>query len=114
MSGRRLLIVEDEYLLAEDMRQALEAAGATVIGPVGTLARAIAMVDSVAGIDAAVLDINLAGEAVYPVAEKLLSRGVPFVFVTGYETDAIPKCFARVPVLEKPVDMTALARMLGT
>jgi hypothetical protein len=95
------------------MRQALAAAGATVIGPVGTLARAIAMVDGNAGIDAAVLDINLAGEAVYPLAEKLLSRDVPFVFVTGYETAAIPTCFARVPVLEKPVEMTVLARMLG-
>jgi CheY-like chemotaxis protein len=114
MSRRRLLIVEDEYLLAEDMRQAFEAAGATVIGPVGTLAKAVAMMDSVAGIDGAVLDINLAGEPVYPLAEKLLSWGVPFVFVTGYETAAIPKCFARVPVIEKPVDMTVLTRMLGS
>jgi CheY-like chemotaxis protein len=112
MSRRRLLIVEDEYLLAEVLRRALEAAGATVIGPVASLGAAIATVDSVADIDAAVLDVNLAGQAVYPVAEKLLLRGVPFVFVTGYERAAIPKYFARVPVLEKPVDVDILIRML--
>ena len=113
MSRRRLLVVEDEYLLAEDLRRGLEAAGATVIGPAGTLARAIAMADSFADIDGAVLDVNLAGQAVYPLAEKLRLRAVPFVFVTGYETSAIPKCFATVPVLDKPVDMNVLISMLG-
>jgi hypothetical protein len=62
---------------------------------------------------AAVLDVNLAGEKIYPLAEQLSGRGIPFVFVTGYAADAIDDRFAGVPVLQKPVDGAALRKALN-
>ena len=98
----RILVVEDEYFLADDMRETLSEAGAEVLGPVPSVAEARALVEADARIDAAVLDINLQGEEVFPVADLLRLRGVPFVFATGYDGWAIPERFADTSRLEKP------------
>jgi CheY-like chemotaxis protein len=106
-----ILVVEDEYIIAEGIVDALERAGASVIGPVPSLAEAMALVLA-DGIDGAVLDINLRGELVYPVANALLERGVPFLFATGYDAGAIPASYDQVPRREKPVPPSDLARVL--
>ena len=102
LQNRRILVVEDEYFLADDMRETLSEAGAEVLGPVPSVAEARALVEADARIDAAVLDINLQGEEVFPVADLLRLRGVPFVFATGYDGWAIPERFADTSRLEKP------------
>lgn len=108
LAGRRILVVEDEYMLAEDIRELLEGDGAEVIGPVARLADALAIVRTDASIDAGVLDINLQGDLVFPLADRLLELSIPFLFTTGYEAEAIPGRFAFTVRCEKPVDARKL------
>lgn len=108
----RILVVEDEYFVAADLAHALTGAGAEVVGPVPTDGEALALLDSGAQVDGAVLDINLRGELVYPLADVLIEREVPFVFATGYGADALPRRFSRIPRWEKPFDYRALAEAL--
>lgn len=98
----RVLIVEDEYLLAHDLAQELGDAGIEHIGPVASVEQALRLVED-GRVDGAVLDVSLQGELVYPVADALAERGVPFVFVTGYSPAAIPRRFAGAPYRQKPV-----------
>lgn len=104
--GRRVLIVEDEYYIACDLADAFATAGAEVVGPVPSLAR-MAGVDA-ERLDLAVLDINLGGEAVYPLADRLLDRQVPIVFATGYDASAIPERYSHIARFEKPVAPAAI------
>lgn len=97
----RVLIVEDELLVAALLQDMLEELGYTGLGPVATLERALALVAEIE-LDAAVLDISLNGVPVYPVAEVLLRRGIPFVFTTGYGKAEIPKEWQEVVTLQKP------------
>lgn len=108
----RILVVEDEYFVAADLAQALAAAGTAVIGPVSTEDEALALLDAGERIDGAVLDINLRGEMVYPLADALRERGVPFVFATGYGASILPIRFRGVPRWEKPFDYRALAQSI--
>jgi CheY-like chemotaxis protein len=110
---RRLLVVEDEYMIAFDLARSLEELGAEVIGPAPTVREALHLIASDTGaLDGAVLDINLNGERAYAVAEALASRQVPFVFTTGYDAVVIPAAYAAVPRLNKPVDKAELSRLL--
>ena len=103
LSGKRLLVVEDEAFIALMLEELLEGFGCNVVGVAGTLSRGLAMAnDETLPIDGAVLDINLGGEKVFPVAERLTARGVPFIFCTGYGADGLPGAFASVPTLAKP------------
>lgn len=113
MIGRRILVVEDEYPLAEDLRRYLVLAGAVVVGPAPRLSRAQALIESGARIDAAVLDINLAGTPVFPVAEALAARGVPFLFVSGFDRSTLPPSLSEHPLLQKPVDFETLCAVLA-
>ena len=113
LRGRRLLLVEDEYMIAADLAQTLESFGVEVVGPAGSVEDALRLIDAGERIDAAVLDINLRGERVYPVAEALGEKAVPFVFATGYDAWAIPPAYAEAPRCEKPVDVAVLARLLA-
>ena len=97
----RILIVEDDYLIATLLADVLQAAHWEVVGPVGRLAEAVETA-RVADFEAAVLDINLAGETVYPVAEALSARHIPFVFLTGYGAEAVARPFCGRPRLGKP------------
>ena len=114
LHGRRLLVVEDEYLVAADLTESLEEMGAQVVGPVGSVEAALEKVRTDGHrLDGAVLDVNLRGERVYPVAEALAAHGVPFVFATGYDRAAIPEAFSQAPSCGKPVDVKLLARLLS-
>jgi CheY-like chemotaxis protein len=112
LQAQRILIVEDEYFIAADLQEALTAAGAEVLGPLPTVAAATAFIDAEGQIDMAVLDVNLQGDAVFPVADMLQQRGVPFAFVTGFDEWAIPERFAQVPHLEKPQATAKVLAML--
>lgn len=103
LSGRRILVVEDEYMLACDLQRELEDAGATVLGPVGRVDAAIDIIRLEVDINGAVVDVNLGGEMAYPVADLLIERGVPFVLTTGYDASALPPRFAAIARCEKPV-----------
>jgi PAS domain S-box-containing protein len=105
--GNRLLLVEDEALTGMMMSDMLTELGFDVIGPFGRVADALAAVRR-EDFQAAVLDVNLDGEMVYPVADAVLARGVPFVFVTGYSAEGIDRRFAQVPVLQKPIERQML------
>jgi CheY-like chemotaxis protein len=107
LNGNRLLLVEDEALVASMMAEALNEIGFEVIGPFGKMDYRLGA--AVSGeIDAAILDVNIGGELVYPIAEILAARAIPFAFVTGYSEDNIDKKFANVPVMQKPVERKAL------
>ena len=110
INGKRVMVVEDEALVAMVESDALTELGYEVAGPFSRLAEAHAAVES-GNIAAAILDINLAGTLVYPVAEALTARGIPFVFVTGYGTESVDARFAQVPVLQKPIEREQLQRM---
>lgn len=112
LSGRHILVVEDDYVLAMDMRLTLQEVGAQVVGPVGTLRDALRIVER-EHIDAAVLDIDLHGEPVFAVAERLQDRGVPFAFATGYEGDNLPARFAGTPRHQKPISAEAVVDALA-
>lgn len=104
LRGRRILVVEDDFLIAHDFCQALADQGAEAVGPAPNVARALALLTATAPLDAAILDINLGGELVYPLAESLRRLGVPFVFASGYDHEKLPERFADTPYFEKPMD----------
>jgi PAS domain S-box-containing protein len=107
----RVLLVEDETLVAMMMAELLQDIGFDVVGPFGSVAEGISGMER-QPIDAAVLDVNLRGEMVYELADKLMGHGVPIVFVTGYGADSVDRRFSAYPILQKPVDSAALQRVL--
>lgn len=111
--GRRILLVEDEYLLASDLAQELAGQGAQVLGPVPSVEKALALLAANDRPDGAIIDVNLGGELAFPVADALLSRGVPLVFTTGYDPGILPDRFEHVPRCEKPVRIDRVSRALG-
>jgi DNA-binding response OmpR family regulator len=111
LAGRRVLVVEDEFIVAAMLADTLEDAGATVVGPVGTLAEGVEQAQG-ATLDAAVLDWNLNGEPGAPVARALRARGIPFVISTGY--GAVEAEFAGAPVLHKPYAPDRLTTCIQT
>ncbi len=98
---QRVLVVEDDALLALDMADQLRDAGLEVIGPATTVAKALTLLDE-QGCDVAVLDVHLGAETSTPVAQALGARGIPFVIVSGYSTDQLPPEFANVCAISKP------------
>jgi len=113
LHGRRVLIVEDELLLAMCLQDSLEAEGATVIGPFETVADALRAIDTNTidsrAIDIAVLDVNLHGIKVFPVADALQAQGVPFLLTTSDGRGQLPERFGSAPYVQKPCD-TATVR----
>jgi CheY-like chemotaxis protein len=101
LSGLRILVLEDTLLVAELIAYELEELGCQTVGPVPRVAQAMTLART-EPLDGALLDINLAGEYCFPVAEILAERGVPFVFVTGYGDSALPPAYRAVPRLTKP------------
>ena len=112
LAGRRVLIVEDEYFIADDLAQVLTRFGAEIVGPVATRDGALSLLATAESVDLAVLDINLRSESVFPVADVLTEQGVPFMFATGYDQASIPARHQHVPRWEKPFAPAALAQAL--
>ncbi|KPG01687.1 chemotaxis protein CheY [Rhodopseudomonas sp. AAP120] len=102
--GRSILVVEDEYFIADHLMRQVEQCGANVIGPVATLDEARSLAWANPHLDGAVLDINLRGTWVFPLADELAERGVRFIFATGYDARMIPARFAHVGRCEKCAD----------
>lgn len=101
LEGYRILILEDEYFIGADLKNALMAAGADVLGPFARAKQARSLIAG-RGCHAAVLDIKLADEDGFTTADELALRQIPFVFATGYAAECIPDRFRTVPRLEKP------------
>ncbi len=112
LQGRRILVVEDDYMLAQELKADLEAQGAEVLGPVPDLESARHVLVASPAPDAALLDINLGGEMVYPLADALRGLGIVVAFITGYEARSIPGAYAHIPRFEKPLDPSRLVRWL--
>jgi PAS domain S-box-containing protein len=108
-----VMLVEDEPLVGMMLKDMLGDLGVSIIGPFTSVAEALPAAGE-ANVDFAILDINLAGEWVYPVAEVLAGRSVPFVFVTGYSKEFLDRRFADIPVYEKPIEAQLLLNVLGT
>ena len=118
LTGCRVLVVEDEFLLAMELETLLEQRGCTVLGPVPSVGQALAMLDR-GQPEAALLDVNLKGERATPLAAALQDRGVPFVLITGYSESQLSEPELRqAPRLDKPVNgrdlRCALAKALTT
>ena len=109
---RRILVVEDDFLIASQFAGALANLGAEVVGPVGSLGKAIELAET-ADFDCALVDINLRGLDAYPVADILIRRGAPMAFVSGYDRSHIPERYKNVPLIQKPVDPSEVARALA-
>jgi DNA-binding response OmpR family regulator len=109
---RKILVVEDEALVAMLVEDALLDAGFAVIGPAATVDEALALLDDERP-DAVVLDLNLAGETSTPVADLLAARGIPYVIATGYGASGLPPGHQDAMVLAKPYDPAELTSMLG-
>jgi DNA-binding response OmpR family regulator len=105
LRGRRILVVEDEFLIAEELRDALEAHGAVVVGPVAPVSAARAVVASGQGLDGATLDVTLGREKSHEVARALGRRGVPFVILSGYDETGLPEDLRTAPRCQKPFDI---------
>ena len=113
LGGRNILVVEDESMIALLIVDALEEAGASIVGPCFTLAECMRMARS-ENVDAAILDVDLAGQDVFPAADELRRRGIPFVFHTAHgERSEIQSQFGDVPVCRKPVRMDQLLETIA-
>ena len=108
LRAHRIMVVEDEALIAMVLVDHLQEIGLSAVGPFSRVADALKVDEE---LDAAILDVNLGGESVYPVADMLHARGIPFVFMTGYGSASIDPRFALVPVLQKPIEAKALEEM---
>ena len=112
LSGKRILIVEDETLLAFELEAELEDAGALPLASVPDVPHALKTIRSGDHIDAAILNVWLRGELSFPVADELRERGIPFVFVTGNNSDASQR-YPDITSHPKPADMDAVVRNLA-
>lgn len=113
LAGLRVLVVEDDYIMAEDLAAELAGHGAEVLGPASDIDGAMALLAAGPPPDAAVLDINLGGVMVFPLVDALEARRVPLLFATGYDAWSIPERYLRIPRLEKPVDVRRIAEALA-
>ncbi|MFD1950827.1 hypothetical protein ACFSGX_08610 [Sphingomonas arantia] len=111
LAGQRILVLEDDFYLAREQKLILEQAGAVVIGPFGTAVR-VDELASLGAVDSAIVDINLGRGPTFEFARWLQARGVPFVFVTGYDAATIPPDLSHIDRLEKPIRATELVQAL--
>ena len=112
LRGRRILVVEDEYMIAQEIADELMNVGADTLGPVARISDALRLIETEEPIDAALLDVNLGGMAVWPVVDALLARSIPVVLATGYDAGAIPTAYAHLARCEKPTTASDVTRAL--
>ncbi len=108
----RVLVVEDDFLIADDFSRRLMVHGAEIVGPAATLEAAHRLLNDALAIDIAILDVNLRGTLIFPFARHLEALGVPFLFCTGYGEDPIADCFREVTRFEKPLSHQGFAEMV--
>lgn len=113
LQGRRIAVVEDDFFLASELCLVLEDAGATIVGPVATVPAALDLLAAEPLVEGAMLDVNLRGQMVFPVADMLVRQNVPFVFTTGYDGSVLAPRFGGVPRLEKPIDPRDAVRAIA-
>jgi DNA-binding LytR/AlgR family response regulator len=111
LRGLRILVVEDEFLVSLDLEAMLQELGGVVVGPLATLDRATTVARDEA-LDVALLDVNVGGRLVTPVADALAERAIPFVFCTGYDAASLPARHAAAPILMKPCQAHQLREAL--
>jgi CheY-like chemotaxis protein len=111
LAAKRVLVVEDEFLVGLTLCEDLAALAAQVTGPVASLGEALQLVQQ-QQFDAALIDVNLRGEMSFPLADELVARNVPFMFVTGYGDDTIPQRFRQVLRIAKPHDPKILPSLV--
>ena len=112
LAGKRVMVVEDELLVAMLVEDVLAEAGCIIVGPFARVAPALAAALT-AAVDIALLDVNIANEMVFPVAHALEARGVPFLFVSGYGRDALPRDRPDWEACAKPFHASELAERLA-
>ncbi|MAK81983.1 response regulator [Phenylobacterium sp.] len=112
LAGLRVLVVEDEMMVSMLIEDMLSDLGCKVVGPASRLEEAITLVES-HEIDCAVLDVNLGGQPIFPLADILRAKGAPFAFATGYGDAGLRDVDKGAPVLQKPFRESDLARVLG-
>ena len=112
LAGKRVLVVEDEWVLAQDIKEGLERFGASIVGPAPDVDRARELAEA-GGFDCAVLDINLHGEQVFALAREMKARGQCFIFATGYGAAFVPEDLQDTPHFEKPVQFDAFAQAIA-
>lgn len=113
LEGVRVLIIEDDSLVAMSVEDMLNDLGCSVVGNAGNLTQAFEKVGA-GGFDFALLDINLRGKEVFPVAEVLSEQGIPFAFASGYGRAGLPDEYRTRPVVSKPFQMEELSAVLST
>jgi len=111
--GLRVFVVEDEALVAMNLEMMLEDLGCVVVGPAMRFDRAEAMVGGDLAADAAILDVNVGGREVFPLASRLTEREVPVIFASGYDRSGIPREWHTFPILQKPYTTQDVARALS-
>jgi DNA-binding response OmpR family regulator len=111
MAGARVLVVEDESLLAETLCDLMQDAGCEMVGPAATVAAALSLIDQ-AAIDVAILDIHLVREMSFPVAYALRRRGIPLLFLTSYQQRNLPPDLSDAILVEKPFSVPLLVQIV--
>jgi len=112
LQGRRILVLEDDYLIAIALVRGLREQGAEVLGPFPRVEQALARLNDGTEVHGAVLDVNVQGARSFSVADALLRQGTPFVFATGYDIREIPTAYAQVRAFQKPVGVLDIAAAL--
>lgn len=112
ISGTRVLVVEDEFFIADDLSRALTKAGASVVGPCATFRKAEQAIAE-GGFDCAILDLNLSGESGVPLADQLIELKVPLALATGYGSEAVPEHLKGLTRIEKPFDPAAIVEVVA-
>ncbi|MGI4795533.1 MAG: response regulator [Janthinobacterium lividum] len=107
LTGYRILVVEDDMIIASLIEEVLQGLGCSIVGPVGKLDAALRLADE-EPLDAAILDVTIRGGKVFPVAERLMSRGIPFTLASGYGDWALPEMFRDQSRLTKPFSVQEL------
>jgi len=114
LDGWRVLVAEDNWVVADELSRALTEAGALAVGPVSSVQDVVDRLAPGEAPNAAVLDINLRGEWIYPAVDRLMRLGVYVVFLTGYDAETIPRAYRTIPCFEKPTAPDRIVAALAT